>query len=350
MIQKRRAHNKQHCAASRQRPFIAELKPRRLRPELIIGCGKHAFQSHAQVTKEIPTLKLEAICDISKNSLDKFETQYGEALRKFTSEEDLLNDNIDAVIIATPDDLHTKSLYAALKAGKHAFAEKPLATNEKDLKLLVKAIRLSKEKGLVLTSCHPRRFDHPFVWIKENSEELEKELGKVISFNFDFSYHKPSKDWKHERGLLMDHINHEIDLVNFLFSHSGFSSTKLIDEFDRYQVVGIRDDNIAFSFEGTRRLDARIYSEFVKIRYEKGEVAINAGIGSATIYNHDSKEIKRLGISRTDYWVRFKRTNENFALAIMGKSKNYLSPEDLFVNTAISIKLTAQKRWRYSSK
>lgn len=312
----------------------------------IIGCGKHALQSHALVTRNSDYLQLLALSDISIESMRKFEKQYGQELKKYSTEEDILNSDIDAVLISTPDECHAQAMYNALEAGKHVFVEKPLGTIEKDLKLITKSIELAKRKNLILTSCHPRRFDTPFAWLKENIKEIKKELGESINFEFDFSYHKPSKDWKRDRGLLLDHANHEIDLLHFIYGYSDFEVTKLIDDYDRYHIVGMREDGLAFSFSGTRRLDSRKYDEFVKIRFERGELTLDAHKGTLIVTNHDARKIKKLNVRGTDYQKRFKLTTDNFGATILGKDVNYLTDKDLYVNNALSILLSVQKNWR----
>ena len=42
--------------------------------------------------------------------------------------------NIDAVILTTPHSLHSKHAIQALRAGKHVFVEKPMATKYLDAK------------------------------------------------------------------------------------------------------------------------------------------------------------------------------------------------------------------------
>ena len=43
----------------------------------ILGCGKHALQSHAIPGRDLEGLKLVAICDISEKQLVSFEEDYG---------------------------------------------------------------------------------------------------------------------------------------------------------------------------------------------------------------------------------------------------------------------------------
>lgn len=313
----------------------------------IIGCGKHALQSHALVCKNSDYLELLSLCDLSVSSMERFEDEYNQTLKKYTNEEDLLKSEVDAVLISTPDEFHAKSIYNAVKAGKHVFAEKPLATTEEDLEVVKEAIAIAKEKKLVITSCHPRRFDPPFIWLKENMDTLCQRFGKVIEFNFDFAYHKPSKEWKHSRGLLMDHVNHEIDLLNYIYGHESFEATRIIDLYDRYHVVGIREDGIAFGFTGTRRLETKKYDEKVRIRFEKGEVNLDAHAGKVVLFDYENRSKEAIEILPTDYEDRFRKTTDNFGAAILNKHQNYLTHEDLFVNTALSIFLTTRKNWVY---
>jgi len=316
----------------------------------IIGCGKHTLNSHAIPCKDVSNLELKAICDISLEGLTKFEEVYGKPLDKFTDREKFFNSNIDAILIGTPDECHSKDLTDSIHAGKHTFVEKPLATGISELPQLEDTLSVALKKDLIISSCHLRRFDPPFMWLKENLPKLTEKFGNPISFGFDFSYHKPTKIWKHTRGLLLDHANHEIDLVNYLFGHSGFEAKKLVDKFDHYQVFGKRNDGINFEFQGTRRLDSREFLEWVKIRFEKGELLLDTHLGSARIHDHENNLVYEEKVPATDYDLRGKRTLVNFANAIQGKEPCYLTHEDLYVNTATSVILTERDNWKYEKE
>ena len=53
----------------------------------------------------------------------------------------LADDELDAVIIATPDKLHAKQAIAAARAGKHVLCEKPMTTSKEDADAMVEACR-----------------------------------------------------------------------------------------------------------------------------------------------------------------------------------------------------------------
>ena len=77
--------------------------------------------------------------------------------RTFARYADLLAlKEIDAVIIATPDFAHTPVLIDAIKAGKDAFVEKPMATVLDHAKT---AQKLVKEKGAIVQVGTQRRSD-----------------------------------------------------------------------------------------------------------------------------------------------------------------------------------------------
>jgi len=313
----------------------------------IIGCGEHARRSHMLPGKEISSLQLVAVSDFSQDRMDLFEKEAGHSLAKYTSADDLLASNIDAVLIATPDDSHSDLLAKAIEAKKHVLCEKPLGVDESHLPSIGKSLMYAEDHGLIVTSCHPRRFDHCNVWLKGMLHEFTHLLGPLVSLNFTFFYQKPSREWKKGRGLLIDHLNHEIDLVHFFLGHDGFTAYKLIDEFDRYHVAGIRNDGVAFSFEGMRRLNKHAFRECLLLRFERGEIILDYGNGNLILKDLDHDRFINVFLGTSTYHKRFCAVMENFAGSIRGEEKNYLSLYDLRVNTRSGIRLTKGNTWTY---
>jgi myo-inositol 2-dehydrogenase/D-chiro-inositol 1-dehydrogenase len=200
------------------------------------------------------------------------------SFKQYDSFDALVADSgVDAVLIASPDKFHLPQLQKAVEAGKHAFCEKPLCTDIKELPTLRSILNEGSKKGLIITSCHPRRFDPPYAWLKQNLPQLTRKYGKVLQVSLDFSYHEPSagKSGLHGGSLLLDHANHEIDFVNFLLGRSGAHMTRLADGPDHYVLSGARDDGVTLHFHGTRRLSKRIYPEKIHVRFERGDLELN---------------------------------------------------------------------------
>ncbi len=74
-------------------------------------------------------INVSAFCDVDDEQMAKarrFLPEPAPAPKTFTDFRDLLQSDVDAVVIATPDHWHASISAAALRAGKHVFCEKPL--------------------------------------------------------------------------------------------------------------------------------------------------------------------------------------------------------------------------------
>jgi predicted dehydrogenase len=319
----------------------------------ITGCGTHAIHHATHALKS--GLKVVGVFDLKRKQMKKVQKALKDpSVVLCNSFEELLEMDIDAVIDASPEEFHLSNLRQIIAKGKHAFTEKPMATNIQEMKELMRLLEIAKNKNLVVTSCHIRRFDPPYVWVKNNLSKLTKKLGRVISVNMDFSYHKPVSDWKHGRSLLSDHANHEIDFINFVFGHADFTAHKIHDDFDRYELCGKRNDGITFYFKGTRMLKKSLFVETLNLRFEKGEVLVDTKRGIATVVNHNNDYFKKdrkepltpkiIKVGKTDYDKRLIGVMSNFARCINGKEKNYLTTDDLYVNNFLCATLLPKRK------
>jgi len=144
-------------------------------------------------------------------------------VRHTTSLKKIINDNeINAVVIATPIDSHFILAREVLNSGKHVFVEKPLAKNVKDA---VKLIELAKEKNLSLFVGHTFLF-HPV--LKKIKQITKKE--PIIYANFNWL-----KLGTFNENILYDLLSHDIAIILKLIGKpnlSLLSSQSLITESD----------------------------------------------------------------------------------------------------------------------
>lgn len=91
-----------------------------------------AWWGHLPVLLEMPDVQVLALCDVQEQfrqrSLATAEKKYGAGVCKAYNDfrEIIARDDIDAVVIASPDHWHAIMTIAAVKAGKHVYCEKPL--------------------------------------------------------------------------------------------------------------------------------------------------------------------------------------------------------------------------------
>jgi predicted dehydrogenase len=115
------------------------------------------------------------ICDSDEARRAEFGARYPNARVTASFEEMVADDDLQAVVIATPVPTHHPLAKQALEAGKHVFVEKPPAMRAAEMEELV---ALAEERGLVLMPGHLLLY-HPGV---EKLKELvdSGQLGDVL--------------------------------------------------------------------------------------------------------------------------------------------------------------------------
>lgn len=183
----------------------------------IIGFGGMG-NWHRETIGTIEGLSVAGIFDIDQSRND-YAKEIG--IRSFRSLEELLQEEeIDLVLVATPNDLHKPIAIQAMKAGKHVVCEKPVTLNSEDLKEM---IRTSEETGKLFTIHQNRRWDEDFLTIKKIFDE--RKLGEVyrIESRVHGSRGIPG-DWRQEKehggGMVLDWGVHLLDQIVVLMGSS----------------------------------------------------------------------------------------------------------------------------------
>lgn len=150
----------------------------------------------------------------SENSKEEY--SYVEVVRSF---EELLTEDIDLVIISTPNAQHVPMTRQALEAGKNVIVEKPVAATAAEAEELC---NLAMEKKVLFSVYQNRRLDGDFLTVKQLIDEGR--LGEVLDYevHYDrFVKGGSSKKWKAEGGkgvgILYDLGVHIIDQAYILF-------------------------------------------------------------------------------------------------------------------------------------
>ena len=132
-----------------------------------------------------------------------------------TSITDALDDETDAVVVATRHDSHAKYVLESLKAGKHVFVEKPLCLNLDDCNRLEQELR--GRSGSLLMVGFNRRFAPLVRTIKERLATTREPKSMVMTVNAGAI---PPDHWTQDPsvggGRLVGEACHFIDLLRFL--------------------------------------------------------------------------------------------------------------------------------------
>ena len=195
----------------------------------LVGFGTGGEFFHAPFIHALDEFELTAVVERSK---EKSKERYPNAKIVRTIEELLLIEEIELIVVTTPNDTHFHLAQKALEMGKHVVLDKPFTVTSEEAEVL---IWLAEKKKKVLTVYHNRRFHSDF---KTLQTILSKnELGEITEYLACFDRYRPElrpDAWKEtERpgaGILYDLGSHLIDQVLVLFGKPLAISAELKTE------------------------------------------------------------------------------------------------------------------------
>ena len=135
--------------------------------------------------------------------------------------ESLDRDDVEAVILATPTQLHAQQAIACMRAGKHVLVEIPMADSLADTHA---AIKVQEETGLVAMVDHVRRFNPSHQWINRKIK-----AGEIVIQQMDIQTYFLRRSNLNALGeprtwtdhLLWHHACHSVDLFLYQTGESA---------------------------------------------------------------------------------------------------------------------------------
>jgi len=110
----------------------------------VIGCG-YWGPNLIRALNEVEEARVTRVADVRPGRRKFIEQRFPAIETTSDAREILYSTDIDAVVVATPPEMHSQLAIEALLAGKHVFVEKPLATSVIDAEKIVEtASRLGK--------------------------------------------------------------------------------------------------------------------------------------------------------------------------------------------------------------
>ena len=181
----------------------------------IIGCGAVSDYHHVPGIRLDPRCQLVAACDTNEALLEKRRGDWA-VERLSTDPLSICRDpQVDAVIIATPNDTHREIAVAAAEAGKHILCEKPLGVNAGEVQSMLDAAQAA---GVV----HMTAFTYRFAPAMRYLRHLVKSgaLGQPRHFRSQrfLDWPETSWGWRQSKvragaGDLFDMTIHRIDFA-----------------------------------------------------------------------------------------------------------------------------------------
>lgn len=176
----------------------------------LLGAGRIG-QVHARAIAANGTAELVAVHDPVAAAADAIRSAYGCEVR--TIEACAEADDIDAVLICTPTDLHAKQIAFFARAGKAVFCEKPVDLSVDRVRACLSVV---EAEGATLMIGFHRRFDKDFKALK--SVIAEGRIGNVemVTITSRDPGPPPLDYIRRSGGIFRDMTIHDFDMARWL--------------------------------------------------------------------------------------------------------------------------------------
>ena len=170
---------------------------------------------HLEAIDAIEDATVTAVMGPTEAKIDAVATERGIGFASTSLDACLARDDVDAVILATPTQLHAEQAIACMKAGKPVLIEIPMADSLADSEDIC---RVQKETGVLAMAGQVRRFNPSHQWIQNKiaAGELKIQQMDVQTYFFrrtNMNAKGEPRSWTDH--LLWHHACHTVDLFQY---------------------------------------------------------------------------------------------------------------------------------------
>ena len=178
--------------------------------------GAGAFgEKHLDGLKLIDGVEITSIISRRLEQAEEVAKKYGAKHFSTELEDALARDDVDAVILCTPTQMHASQTLACLKAGKHVQVEIPLCDVLKEGE---EVLKVQQQTGLVAMCGHTRRFNPSHQWVHNKIQAGEFNIQQMDVQTYFFRRTNMNalgqpRSWTDH--LLWHHACHTVDLFQY---------------------------------------------------------------------------------------------------------------------------------------
>ncbi len=195
---------------------------------------------HLDALANIDGVEVTSVMGPTQAKIDALAAERGIGHAATTLEECIARDDVDAVILATPTQLHADQAVACMEAGKPVLIEIPMADTLEDS---IRVVETQKKTGVLAMAGQVRRFNPSHQWIhnKIAAGELKVQQMDVQTYFFrrsNMNAKGEPRSWTDH--LLWHHACHTVDLFQYQTGESVSESFGL--EGPKHPDLGIAMD------------------------------------------------------------------------------------------------------------
>ncbi len=179
----------------------------------IVGHGAFA-QKHLDGLARIEGTEVVSLVGRTPEGTNRVADKY-QIPHRATDLAEALTQDIDAVIITSPTQVHAQQAEQVMRAGKHVQIEIPIADSLSDARRIQE---VQKETGVVAMAGHTRRYNPSHQWIQNKIQVGELAIQQLVAQTFFFrrsniNLEGNPRSWVDH--LLWHHACHTVDLFQY---------------------------------------------------------------------------------------------------------------------------------------
>lgn len=175
----------------------------------VIGTGLMGLDHAAIIAEDLPGATLQVVCDTDKARAESVANEYGANDVCTDPEAVVARNDVDAIIIASPDFTHAPLSVACIKNEKPVLCEKPLSQSSLECLNVIDAEMKTGRRWIQLGFM--RRYDQSYMALKSALDN--NTLGRALMMhNFHRNVETPAADFTSAMAIT-NSAPHEFDIV-----------------------------------------------------------------------------------------------------------------------------------------
>jgi predicted dehydrogenase len=178
----------------------------------LVGCGGRGTADLVNCAKSSPGVQVRALGDLFKDRVDglyprlkamkdlegdRFQVTPERCFSGWDNAKKVI-ENVDLVLLTEPPGFRPLHMREAIQAGKHVFAEKPVAVDPAGVRHVIETAKMAEEKGLaIVAGTQTRHQANAVETIKRVHDGAigDLRLGQCYFLTGELWYHQPKPEW-----------------------------------------------------------------------------------------------------------------------------------------------------------
>ena len=294
----------------------------------IIG-SRFIAEIHADSLKKCPGARIVAVASPTPGRAEEFAGKHG-IPRAFTDYREMLRlQELEAVLLCLPNDLHCQVTIEAAKAGKHVICEKPLCMNLEEADRMIEATR---KAGVKLLYAEELCFTPKYVRAKQLVDEGA--LGKIYLVKQSEKHFGPHMPWfwdvsRSGGGVLMDMGCHGIEFARWILGRPKVKSVYAHCGTYVHKDKTAGDDNAVIILEFENDAFAVIEESWARQGGMDDRAEIHGSRGVTYADLHHGTALETFSEVGYGYAVEKASTTKGWTFTVFEENWNYGFPQEM---------------------